>query len=55
MKSIRSSSANPCLSNGAGLVGNGCEGDASSPSAVDRGTGRSSIGQIGAPVARSKT
>ena len=39
----------PEYSNGAGLVGNGCVGEARSPGTSDGGTGRSSIGQIGLP------
>ena len=41
--------------NGAGLVGNGCVFAVCSPGTVDCGTGRSSIGHTGLPVARSKT
>ncbi len=55
VKSIRSSSVTPCASNGGGFVGNGCVGEERSPGTVDRGTGRSSIGQTGSPVTRSKT
>ena len=55
VKSIRSSSVTPWRSNGAGLVGNGCVGDVFSPGTSDCGTGRSSIGQTGGPVTRSKT
>ena len=53
VKSIRSSSVNPCISNAAGRVGIGCVGDSRSPGTSDCGTGRSSIGQIGSPVTRS--
>ena len=45
----------PCRSNGAGRVGKGCVGEVHSPGTVDFGTGRSSIGQTGSPVTRSKT
>ena len=44
----------PCRSNAGGLVGNGCVFDSSSPGMSDGGTGRSSIGHTGLPVARSK-
>ena len=54
VKSIRSSSVTPCRSNGGGLVGKGCVGEVYSPGTVDCGTGRSSIGQTGSPVSRSK-
>ena len=40
---------------GGGFVGNGCVGDVCSPGTVDCGTGRSSIGHTGLPVARSNT
>ena len=53
VKSARSSIVTPWYSNGAGLVGKGCVGDARSPGTSDGGTGRSSIGQIGSPVTRS--
>ena len=52
---MRSSTVTPWRSNGFGLVGNGCVGDVRSPGTSVCGTGRSSIGQTGAPVARSKT
>ena len=55
VKSIRSSSVMPCRSNGAGLVGNGCVGEYHSPGTSPAGTGRSSIGQTGSPVTRSRT
>ena len=55
VKSIRSSSLTPCSSNGGGQVGNGCVGDACSPSKSLFGTGRSSMGHSGVPVTRSKT
>ena len=56
MKSARSSIATPWLSNGAGRVGNGWVGQGTSPAmSVSVGTGRSSIGQTGSPVTRSKT
>src|SRR5579871_2030054 len=41
--------------NGGGAVGNGCVGHDSSPGTSERGTLRSSTGQIGLPVTRSKT
>ncbi len=55
VKSIRSSSVTPWRSNGGGLVGNGCVAAVRSPGTSDCGTGRSSIGHTGRPVARSKT
>ena len=55
MKSIRSSVVTPWRSNGGGLVGNGCVAAVRSPGVSDVGTGRSSIGHTGRPVARSKT
>src|SRR5688572_19015459 len=56
VKSIRSSGTRKWLrAYGAGLVGCGCVGDVFSPGTSDCGTGRSSIGQIGSPVARSNT
>ena len=55
VKSMRSSGVIPCRSNGAGLVGNGCVGEYHSPGTFPWGTGRSSIGQTGSPVTRSKT
>ena len=39
----------------AGLVGYGCVGDVHSPGTSVCGTGRSSMGQTGSPVARSNT
>ena len=46
----------PWYSNGGGFVGNGCVGDSASPSrSVSVSTGRSSMGQTGSPVTRSKT
>ena len=41
--------------NGAGLVGKGCVGQDCSPGISLFGTGRSSIGQSGCPVTRSRT
>jgi hypothetical protein len=41
--------------NGGGFVGNGWVGETRSFGMSDLGTGRSSIGQIGLPVSRSKT
>ena len=55
VKSIRSSSPTPWCANAGGRVGNGWVDDACSPGTVDGGTGRSSIGHTGSPVARSKT
>ena len=55
VKSIRSSTASPCRSYAAGLVGKGCVREYFSPGVSPCGTGRSSIGQIGWPVTRSKT
>ena len=52
VKSTRSSTVTPWYSKGAGLVGNGCVGEACSPGTSDGGTGRSSIGHSGAPVTR---
>ena len=48
-------SVNDCLANGAGFVGKGCVGDVHSPGTSVCGTGRSTIGQTGWPVLRSKT
>ena len=55
VKSIRLSSVAPCRSNAGGLVGNGWVREVRSPGLPDCGTGRSSIGQTGSPVARSNT
>src|SRR6202040_329862 len=55
VKSMRFSSVEPWRSNGGGLVGKGCVGDVCSPGTVERGTGRSSIGQTGSPGFRSNT
>src|SRR5262245_5252582 len=44
-----------CRAKGGGAVGNGCVGHACSPGMRLFGTGRSSIGQSGLPVTRSKT
>ena len=55
VRSNASSSVTPCSVNAGGLVGNGCVGHACSPSTSLAGTGRSSIGQTGLPVTRSKT
>ena len=54
VKSIRSSIDTPCRSNAGGFVGNGCVGLVFSKGTSDCGTGRSSIGQSGCPVTRSK-
>ena len=56
MCGLRSFTVNDWRENGSGLVGKGWVGDSFSPGTVPPcGTGRSSIGQIGAPVARSNT
>ena len=55
VRSIRSSSRTPWMSIGAGRVGNGWVFAAFSPGTPEAGTGRSSIGQTGWPVTRSKT
>src|SRR5215475_890130 len=55
VKSIRSSIEDPCLSYVGGFDGNGCVALVFSPGTVDCSTGRSTIGQIGLPVTRSKT
>ena len=52
---MRSSSTAPFVRNNGGLVGYGWVGEVRSPGTVDCGTGRSSMGQTGSPVARSKT
>ena len=51
---MSASSVSSWISSGRGLVGNGCVGDRSSPGRSEAATGRSSIGQIGAPVSRLK-
>ena len=53
--SITSSGVSPWRSKGGGLVENGCVDEARSPGTSEGGTGRSSIGQTGFPVLRSKT
>src|SRR5580765_2736843 len=53
VKSTRSFSSDPENSNGAGLLGIGCVGDAFSPGTSEAGTGFSSIGHTGLPVTRS--
>ena len=55
VKSMRSSTRTPCSSNGGGFVGNGWVGASRSPGTSEAGTGRSSMGQTGSPVTRSKT
>src|SRR5215475_389645 len=55
VKSIKSSIDEPCRSYAPGFVGNGCVALVFSPGTVDCSTGRSTIGQIGLPVTRSKT
>ena len=55
VKSMRSSTETPWRSNGGGLVGKGCVGEVRSPGVSEPGTGRSSIGQTGLPLVRSKT
>src|SRR5687767_7783656 len=52
---LMSSFVKDCFTKGGGLVGNGCVGHVCSPGISLCGTGRSSIGQIGSPVTRSKT
>ena len=55
VRSNASSSVTPCSVNAGGLVGNGCVGQVTSPGTSLFATGRSSIGQTGRPVTRSKT
>src|SRR5216684_4466093 len=55
VKSIRSFTLTPWRSYAGGFVGNGCVGLVFSPGTSDFSTGRSSMGQIGWPVTRSKT
>jgi hypothetical protein len=55
VKSITSSGRTPCRSTGAGRVGSGWVAAVFSPGTFDWGTGRSSMGQSGRPVTRSKT
>src|SRR5262249_46104614 len=55
VKSIRSSVETAVRSYAGGLVGNGCVGEYHSPGTSPFATGRSSIGQTGSPVTRSKT
>ncbi len=55
VKSIRSLTVAPCRSNAAGFDGIGCVGEVFSPGTSVCSTGRSGIGQTGAPVTRSKT
>src|SRR5437667_9216683 len=55
VKSIRSSIDTPWRSYAGGLVGNGCVAEYHSPGTSPLGTARSSMGQIGRPVARSNT
>src|SRR6185295_14399634 len=52
---LMSSFVKDCFTKGGGLVGKGCVGHVCSPGISLFGTGRSSIGQIGSPVMRSKT
>src|SRR5688572_19267796 len=52
---LMSSIVNVCRPNGGTTVGNGCVGHDCSPGMSVCGTGRSSIGQMGAPVTRLKT
>ena len=51
---MRSASVIVWRANGAGLAGTGCVGHDSSPLRSVAGTGRSSTGTIGLPVARSR-
>src|SRR5262245_7123109 len=56
VRSVASSSEIPCGANAGGFVGNGCVGYGTSPGISELvSTGRSSIGQTGVPVTRSKT
>src|SRR6059036_3817037 len=55
VKSIRSSIETPWRSYAGGLVGKGCVGEYHSPGTSPFGTGRSTIGQTGWPLVRSKT
>src|SRR5262245_51040959 len=55
VKSIKSASVMAWRAYAGGLVGNGCVGEYHSPGTSPFGTGRSSIGQTGSPVTRSKT
>src|ERR1039458_2877332 len=55
VKSIRLSTVIAWRAYAGGLVGNGCVGEYHSPGTSPCGTGRSSIGQTGFPVTRSKT
>src|ERR1700688_1122103 len=50
VKSMRSSTEEPCRSYARGLDGNGCVGLVFSPGTVDCSTGFSSIGQIRLPL-----
>ena len=62
-QALRSQNVNPQASSGftesgssgAGLTGKGCVGDSHSPGIAPCGTGRSSIGNSGLPLVRSKT
>src|SRR5581483_3871105 len=55
VKSIRSSTVTVWRAYAGGFVGKGCVGEYHSPGTSPFGTGRSSIGQTGSPVTRSKT
>src|SRR4030088_3472909 len=55
VKLIRLSLETPWLSKAGGLLGNGCVGEYHSPGTSPFGTGCSSIGQTGWPVARHDT
>src|SRR5262245_49679134 len=52
---LTSSTVNLSETNGGGCEGKGCVGEECSPGTSLCGTGRSTIGQIGLPVSRSKT
>ena len=52
---VSMSSVRPCRANGGGFTGRGCVVDVSSPSTVDGGAGRCSIGKSDSPVRRSST
>ena len=56
VKSTSCSMDEPWSSKGGGFVGNGCVGESTSPGrSVSVSTARSSMGQTGSPVTRSKT
>ena len=55
VKPQASSGVNVVGTSGSGLTGNGCVGDSHSPGKPPCGTGRSTIGNNGLPLVRSKT